>query len=184
MLGKQVKALFGMVKDIQRDIQELKQTIQPSTTQETVAPLIDTKPFISGRNEEYWYVGYDGDIYCRRNADHKRDTYKISVGNCFRTKQAAQKYKDFILMGRKLQILGDELNDKVPRDPNTIHKIPMYTLALQEDFAVVKVVSCRIPTNLINSSTILIKSKYEGFAEAAIAEFGYEALLDFLSYGE
>lgn len=187
MIGKQSKALFAMVKDIQKDIQDLKQAIRPLQERDS-NPSSTTVigPFIPCRSEDYWYIGYDGGVYTRRNVDHKRDKYKISVRNCFRTKQAAQDYKEYVLMRIELHNLGKELDVKVQRhlNPDLIHKSPVYTLALQYDLSGTKVVSSRLTSGLGESSTIFIKSKSSNFGDVTLSKYGYEALLKFLSYQE
>ncbi len=189
MIGKQSKALFAMVKDIQKDIQDLKQAIRPLQERDS-NPSSTTVigPFIPCRSEDYWYIGYDGGVYTRRNVDHKRDKYKISVRNCFRTKQAAQDYKEYVLMRIELHNLGKELDAKIQKNlnPDSIHEYEplMFTLALRHDITGTKVVSERLLSSLRHSSTVFIKSRASKFAEVALSKYGYKALFKFLSYQE
>lgn len=61
------------------------------------------RPFNPGKGENYWYIIADGGVYQTSNVHFTNDYYRITSGNCYRTREEAEahveewkeKYKEF-----------------------------------------------------------------------------------------
>ena len=78
---------------------------------------VDPHRFVPEYSEDYFYITDTGEIEQDANSNYSEDKYRILTGNCYRTKEQAEKALEIInrigeLRGDWLPDWGDELQRK------------------------------------------------------------------------
>ena len=106
-------------QQILEQIDELKQKIEE--LEKEVNSIEDDENKKGGRQmpedgEEYFFVDSFGEIYHNYWCDDYRDLFRFNTGNCFKTEQEAEEYKENLLTKQALKDLALELNSGVEID--------------------------------------------------------------------
>lgn len=110
------------IKEIEQQINEVRQTLVLLTTQldkierstKQIASANKDVRWKPGVNYRYWYVNDVGEVkweYWYHNNQY--DSYRYSIGNCFKTQCEASEYKELLQTKQALRDLALELNDGV-----------------------------------------------------------------------
>lgn len=78
-------------EQLENDIAEMKARLA-SMEAELAKPK--SKRFAPEYGQDYWYIGSDGSYYATRWDNDKVDNLRLACGNCYETKEAAQKATD------------------------------------------------------------------------------------------
>lgn len=131
-------------QQILKQIDELKQKIEilekevNSPEFEGIKKGVRWKP---KRRDEYFYLDSNGFVQISAWTKHEFDFQRFDLGNCFKTEQEAEEYKENLLTKQALKDLALELNDGVEicwKDENQPKfYINYYSLskALSQDFS-------------------------------------------------
>lgn len=95
-----------------QQIEKLKEEIN-SIVDEKSKKGVSQKPKIGGK---YWYLTDYGDIRCLSWQGDPIDLFRFTTGNCFKTFEEAQDYKENLLTKQQLKDLALELNEGVEID--------------------------------------------------------------------
>ena len=65
------------------------------------------------KDEKYFFLGGNGGIYPETYLGDETDLFRFNTGNCFKTEQEAEEYKENLLTKQQLKDLALELNNGV-----------------------------------------------------------------------
>lgn len=94
---------------IQDEIKELRNKLDELEKQVKEKKI--TGRYIPERSQTYYCVNSFGIIIKETNTQVNMDKYKISIGNCFRTEEEAEKHKRILINTQKLKDLAERLNN-------------------------------------------------------------------------
>lgn len=100
---------------MQQEINELRTRVEGLERQlKKKEKYKDTKSrFIPEDSDDYYYISAYGIILADACRDTDVDDYRISIGNCFKTEEEAEKQKRVLINTQKLKDLADALNGSV-----------------------------------------------------------------------
>lgn len=76
--------------------------------------------------EDCWYVDYEGDIESFNWYGSDFDRFLYASGNCFRTREEAEFYKEKLLVTAELQRFADEHNGEIDWEDDSSLKYYLY----------------------------------------------------------
>lgn len=101
--------LQNKIEDLEKQLVELKEQVN-SIEDKEVKKGVRQMP---KKYESYYYVDSDGHIYSADWIGNNDDLFRFNTGNCFKTKQEAEEYKENLLTKQQLKDLALELNNGV-----------------------------------------------------------------------
>jgi hypothetical protein len=128
-------------EQLQQEIDAMREKL---AAMEAKLKVKEKKYFIPEVGEKYWYIDIWGNVYLDTNHGANDDTNKIEIGNCYETKEdaekAAAKQKAFV---RIVRALRDHEEDGVERDSfiRSSYNLMMFAATLKK---------CSLHTMLVN----------------------------------
>ena len=104
--------ILEQINELKQKIEELEKEVN-SPEFEGIKKGVRQKP---EDGEEYFFVDSFGEIYHNDWCDDYRDLFRFNTGNCFKTEQEAEDYKENLLTKQALKDLALELNNGVEID--------------------------------------------------------------------
>lgn len=106
------KALENKIEALEKQLEKLKKEVN-SLEFEGIKKGGRQKP---EDGEEYFFIDSFGEIYNNNWCDEYRDLFRFNTGNCFKTEQEAEEYKENLLTKQALKDLALEFNNGVEID--------------------------------------------------------------------
>ena len=91
--GKIIREIILCKKDDDIEIKGTGRGISIYTIMFCDCLKIIKKPWKPKYDDIYWYASIDGRVYSATWTDHNNDIHRYVLGNCFKTKEEAQKHK-------------------------------------------------------------------------------------------
>ena len=104
--------IIEQIDELKQKIEELEKEVN-SPEFEGIKKGVRQKP---EDGEKYFFINSFGEIYHNNWCDDYRDLCRFNIGNCFKTEQEAEDYKENLLTKQALKDLALELNDGVEVD--------------------------------------------------------------------
>lgn len=156
--------------NIQEEIKELRNRLdklERQVNQDGIISRYTPKPL-----EEYYYVNSLGVIIREINNQHNVDDYRISIGNCFKTQEEAEKHKRVLINTQRLKDLADELNGTIKIDWRDEYPAKYYIMLNERGLSIGEAFFCRL------QGTVYCVDK--NFLAKAIEEIGKEELIELI----
>lgn len=112
------------MKTIQDEIKELKAKLAKLEKQAEQKKIKGRHN--PGYKQEYFYVSNDGYIIEDINNQFYMDDYRMQIGNCFESREEAEKHKRILVLNQKLKDLAAELNNGQEIDWNNSGQAKYY----------------------------------------------------------
>ena len=106
-------------QQILEQIDELKEKIEELENQVNSLKFEGIKKGVRQKpedGEEYFFIDSFGEIYHNDSDDDYHDLFRYNTGNCFKTEQEAEYYKENLLTKQALKDLALELNNGIEID--------------------------------------------------------------------
>ena len=110
------------IEALEKQIEELKKEVN-SPEFEGIKKGVRQKP---KKDENYFFLGDDGGIYPETYLGDRIDLFHFNIGNCFKTEQEAEEYKENLLTKQQLKDLALELNNGVEIDWSDDNQLKFY----------------------------------------------------------
>lgn len=131
-------------------------------------------------DEEYFYVTDCGDIDSTDNEESEMDEYLISVGNCYKTEEAAEKRNEYLLIRQIMKDYADEHNEYIDWRDRSQFKYYMILPPDTGEVAVASTCAGFTPETVYFSSEALCKEAINKVGVKRIIQYlsleGYESL--------
>lgn len=162
-----------------KQIDELKQKVE-ELEKEVNSPEFDEvkkggrwKP---ENNEHYYYIDSYGVICIDCWFDNFEDLFRFNIGNCFKTEQKAEEYKENLLTKQALKDLALELNNGVEIDRKDINQ---QKYCIYFDYKTLEIQQ----TNLYLAQYLEVYCLNKNFIDIAKDRIGEEKLIKLIKSG-
>lgn len=106
------KEIEDKIEEIEKQLDELKKDVN-SLEFDEVKKGVRWEPQFG---DKYFYLSGRGFVQSSAWTNHEYDFQRFNLGNCFKTKQEAEEYKENLLIKQQLKDLALELNNGVEID--------------------------------------------------------------------
>ena len=107
-MKQELTQLIEETNNMKKRIKEIEES-----TNEISEPKKRWKPKY---NDDYYICDINGNIYLTKCYWDNDDHFIYSIGNCFKTEEEAENYKEKLIIRQELKDLADELNHDNPID--------------------------------------------------------------------
>lgn len=116
------KEIENKIEALEKQLEKLKKEVN-SPEFEGIKKGVRQKP---KKDENYFFLGGDGGIYPETYLGDGIDLFRFNIGNCFKTEQEAEEYKENLLTKQQLKDLALELNNGVEIDWSDDNQLKFY----------------------------------------------------------
>ncbi len=155
---------------IQKEIKECKEKLEKLEKQ-----LNYKGRWVPEYDESYYYVDHEKDVMKVLNEETQTDLWNIESRNCFKTRQEAQEYEEYLETKYELMDLAEELNNGVEIDWEDEEQIKYFLYYDSSDKKI-----CLGSTGSIKRKDIYCLKVT--IYEKAIEKIGEEILIKYLKY--
>ncbi len=125
--------------------------------------------------ETYWYVDYDGTV-CRSEWGGLRVEKSLyALGNCFKTKEEAEFYKEKLIVTAELQRFADEHNETIDWEDANEYKYSIYYDTYSKQIHKTGGLNCK-QTTIYFSSLEIANKAIETIGEERIKKYYLEVM--------
>lgn len=118
-------------QQILEQIDELKQKIEELEKEVNSPEFEEIKKGVRGKPEyyqNYFYIDDCGKLESESYMDYDADLFRFNTGNCFKTEEEAEEYRENLLTKQALKDLALELNNGVKIDWDYFYQLKYYIL--------------------------------------------------------
>ena len=101
--------ILEQIDELKQKIEELEKEVN-SPESEGIKKGVRWRPIL---DKKYFYLDDRGTIRCVEWQYDDEDIFRFNIGNCFKTEQEAEEYKENLLTKQALKDLALELNNGV-----------------------------------------------------------------------
>lgn len=114
--------ILEQIDELKQKIEELEKEVK-SNKDEGIKKGVRWQPILG---KKYFYLDDRGTIRCVEWQYDDEDIFRFNIGNCFKTEQEAEEYKENLLTKQALKDLALELNNGVEIDWDYYYQLKYY----------------------------------------------------------